>query len=43
VESPINYKFKISVVPKPTPQLLYFATSASRKVTKNWGRQGPNS
>lgn len=41
VESPINYKATIKVVPKPLAQLLYFATSATRKVTKNWGRLGP--
>ena len=41
VESPINYKFTLSVVPKPEAQTLKFATSALRKVTKNWGRVGP--
>lgn len=41
VESPINYKAEIKVVPKPLAQILYFATSATRKVTKNWGRVGP--
>lgn len=41
VESPINYKAGIKVVPKPLAQILYLATSATRKVTKNWGRVGP--
>jgi hypothetical protein len=41
VESPINYKFTLKVVPKPIAQTLLFATSATRKVTKNWGRKGP--
>ncbi|MBL8632686.1 MAG: hypothetical protein JNM40_05630 [Myxococcales bacterium] len=41
VESPKNYKLTLKVVPKPEVQSLLFATSATRKVTKNWGRQGP--
>lgn len=41
VQSPINYEFDLEVVPKPVVQPLLFATSAMRKVTKNWGRTGP--
>jgi hypothetical protein len=41
VQSPINYKFTLQVVPKPKAQILKFATSSTRKVTKNWGRVGP--
>lgn len=41
VQSPINYEFDLEVVPKPIVQPLLFATSAMRKVTKNWGRTGP--
>lgn len=41
VQSPINYKFTLQVVPKPLAQTLLFATSSSRKVTKSWGRVGP--
>lgn len=41
VQSPINYKFTLQVVPKPEKQTLKFATSTSRKTTKNWGRVGP--
>lgn len=41
VQSPINYEFDLEVVPKPIVQPLLFATSSTRKVTKNWGRTGP--
>lgn len=41
VQSPINYEFDLEVVPKPVVQSLLFATSSTRKVTKNWGRTGP--
>lgn len=42
VQSPQNYAFTLQVVPQPLAQALLFATSATRKVTKMWGRTGPN-
>lgn len=43
VQSPMNYGFELGIVPKPQQQLVYFATSATRKTTKNWGRDAPRS